>query len=127
MGIFDRFTRKHKFEPSRLAEGLAPPLVESMNTFGTRVWSSLSEEREPLSAEQSDEVRREASAFFLHLLDRVAFQRLGPECCAVFLDTIGAYAAPRTKEARDQFFNLLNERQQDYSQFRQLFAKPGAP
>jgi hypothetical protein len=114
-------------EASRLAEGLAPALIETMNTFGTSVWSSLSEDREPFSIEQAAEVRREASAFFLHVLDRVAYQRLGPEARAVFMDSIIAYAAPRTNEERDEFFSLLNERQRDYSQFQQLFAKPDAP
>ena len=113
-------------ETSRLAGGLAPALIETMNAFGTSVWSSLSEDREAFSVEQAAEVRREATAFFFHALDVVAFQRLGPEGRTDFMDTIIKYAAPRTREELDEFFSLLNDRQRDYSEYRQLFAKPGA-
>ncbi len=94
---------------------------------GKNLFEVLPEPRPPI---QEAEASLEAMVFFLHLLDRAAFERLGPFKRRVFMDAIleGMSKTSRPAGLRsDAFRDLWNEKQNEYAAFQKLYPEDGEP
>jgi len=112
---------------TREAAELVPDLADVMRNFGMETAKYLFKDLpEPPSPAQVEEVVLEGMLFFLHLLDRTAFERFGPLRRPVFIDAvlegISATSPPLGLE-RNDFQDLWNARQEEYSAFAKLYPK----
>lgn len=96
-----------------------------MRNFGADTAKDLFEDLpDPTSPAQVEKAAIEGMVFFLHLLDRTAFERFGPFKRRVFMDAILeglSETSPPVGLQRNTFLDLWNERQKEYSAFPKLY------
>lgn len=117
---------------SRFAAALVPDLADSMRNFGEHIARTLVENfSDPTSLLHPDEAATlEGMVFFLHLLDRTAFEFLGPFKRRVFMDAVlegVSEISPPAGLQRESFRALWNTRQSEYSAYSKLYPENEEP
>lgn len=122
------------------AKAVAPLLDDLITESTQHLFSVLKEERgDTIDQEKFSEVYFEIALFYVHLIDRIAFQYLGPEKRIVFIESVcDEYLEITNKdfmtynndvnaaEFRTLFLDSLNERQLEYGTYKMSTEKDEA-
>jgi hypothetical protein len=112
-----------------LADELASALADAMHSFGVDIAETfLQDPAERANGALAQAIRLQAALFFLHLLDRVAFERFGPFQRRQFMDAVLegiANIAPPGDLPRESLRERYNTAQVRWSAFPKLVPNGG--
>jgi len=134
MGLFDKYKKKSKLSIDEASSLVSSMLFESsMN--GAQIFQDFNDKEMP--NEVFWEAVLEFQFLFLHITDRIAFGTMSNEKRSQFMDSLienisqhtidNAYnqpsssKTPRLKEILSEYFDRLNQRNLQYTNYKKLF------
>lgn len=133
--LWQKFESKKNTEDVLIekAKALAPIIILSISEDLKLLSKTLKKNMDILYGNKFNEIIYEMTLFYLHLVDRVAFQYLNVNQRNIFADTLfinireilsGAYESETTQtQFRSLFSKVYDERQNEYAQYKKLFAE----